>query len=136
MTVNDLLLGGADVIGRDGFIGDDYFEGETYRPGMPCRVCPRAAFAVANGRHPLYVEAWPLYCTSSGDPTEEETAAYEEIVAAEAAFARYLRDELGYRYDGSDAALIEAWAEEDGRTQPQVVGAMRAAHEYRPAGAR
>lgn len=128
--MNDLLLRGADVISRNGFIGDDYFEGEEYRPNVPCRVCPRAALAIATGRHPLFVEAWPLHCQSQGEYTEAEAAAYEEISTAETRLARYLRDEQGYRYDGSDAALIEAWAEELGRTETQVVGAMRAAAEY------
>lgn len=130
-----LLPIAADIIARDGFIGDDYFEGDDYRPGTPCRVCPRAAFAIAGGRHPLYVEAWPLRCVDT-TPTEEEIAAYEEIVAAEAAFARYLREDQRFFYSGSDdAGLIESWAEQDEREQTQVVGAVRAAYEYagRPA---
>lgn len=134
MTMTDLLIRGADVIDRNGFIGDDYYEGETYQPNVPCRVCPRAALAIASGRHPLFVESWPLQCESLTEQTEEERAAYEEIVAAETCLARYLREEQGYHYDGSDSQLIEAWAEELGRTQTQVVGALRAAAEYDVAG--
>lgn len=134
--MNTLLLGAADVIERNGWIQNDFYEG-YWTPDTPGPVCPRAAIAIAAGQHPLFTAYWPQFCERPAAPTGEEQAVHAAITAAEDTLARYIREELRYDdvLDRIDASLVESWADDPARTLPEVIGALRAAAEQtgRPA---
>lgn len=145
--MTDLLLRGADVILANGLAHQTYIDltaGDKPLPVAQCPVCPRSALALAAEVDPLFAVEWPMHCVSFEEDeqgrvgSEAERAAYAEILSAEERLRRYLVEQLGYRapLELSDGTVIEFWADEDERTQPEVVGAMRAAAEYRPATAR
>ncbi|MGH3379518.1 MAG: DUF6197 family protein [Actinoallomurus sp.] len=128
--MNALLIGAAVIMQRNGWIQDDYFDADLYQPDVPCRVCPRAAIAIAAGQHPMFVASWPLRCAAP-EPDEAECATYNEIKAAEGLLARYLREELRYNDGGSlDGDMVEVWADEEQRTLPEILGVLHAAAEH------
>jgi len=147
--VSALLLRAADIIRANGLARGEYVDLLAGDPPLPvdkCPVCPRSAIALAADRGPLFVVEWPMHCDSGFEKDDEseqvatdaERAARAEILSAERALRRYLDAELGVpSTDGtySDGEVIEVWSDEDGRTAPQVVGALHAAAEYagRPA---
>lgn len=141
--MNALLLRAADIIQANGLARGEYVDLLAGDPPLPvdkCPVCPRSAIALAAGRDPLFVVEWPSHCDAGYDEDDEsgqiatdgERATRAEILSAEKALRRYLVAELGVPSTDdtySDGEVIEVWADEDGRTQPQVVGALRAAAE-------
>lgn len=147
--MNALLLGGAEIILANGLARGEYVDLLAGDPPLPvdkCPMCPRSAIATAADRDPLFVVEWPSHCDAGAEEDDEsalvasqaERAAYAEILSAERLLRRYLVEQLRVAApaDESDGGVIEMWADEDGRTQQQVVGAMRAAAEYTPVGAR
>lgn len=98
------------------------------RPRDPsqCPCCPRGAIAVVCGHHPEF----PGEPLAWGDPDDPA------LRAAERALVDYLLDAAGWTpanqlaesyLPDRDPALIEFWADEDGRTQEEVVAVLRAA---------
>lgn len=145
MPPSELLTGAADVIERNGWIQGEYVQplpDEStggFRDAKECPVCPRGAIAIAAGRHPMFAADWPYECdlahamdnpeAAAAVAAEAEQAALNEIVAAEAALARYIRVELRFADGSADEELIERWADDPYRTWPEILGTMRAAAE-------
>jgi hypothetical protein len=129
------LARAADIIQTNGLAREYYvLERPGGLPPARCPVCPRGAIALAVGQDPRFVVDWPNYCrmtTAHSDPRRQaERAARAEIITAEKAFARYLREELGFTEGAADGVLIENWTDTGDRSQTQVVGALLAAAEY------
>jgi hypothetical protein len=135
-----LLLRGAEIIEANGFVQHAYFKDikdsrsiSGWRRSKDCPVCPRAALAIAAGKEPDFM----VMLNDAGlTAAESDPVACQEIRDAELRFALYLIREQGAETALTDGEVIENWADVLERTQPQVVGAMRAADEYRPAGTR
>jgi hypothetical protein len=121
-VTSELLDGAAGVIERNGWIQGEYFSAADFDGGKgpaACAVCPRGAIAVAACHHPMFKAAWPTYCAVEDQPSRDEIADVEAIRSAEQALLRHLA------LAGRES--IEAWADLDDRTLPQILGALRAA---------
>lgn len=143
MKNSELLTAGADVIVRNGWVQDDYFQDirvgteddldqpGSWLPAEQCPVCPRAALAVAAGGHPLdYSKGWVPPWDRLMSPEVRERG--KAVLAAETALAEFLRDpwpEAARMLDGGFPVdtVIERWADEDGRTLEEILRAMRRA---------
>jgi hypothetical protein len=123
VKTSELLDGAADVIERKGWVQKDYWNNETDSEGAPldprdCPVCPRGAIAVAAGRHPM----WKIQNdrqAACGDLVGAERADWEAIDVAEMALVQYI--------GGTNPEGVENWADDEARTLPQILFALRAA---------
>ncbi|TDB86451.1 hypothetical protein E1264_17790 [Actinomadura sp. KC216] len=97
------------------------------RDSRQCPCCPRGAIAVVTGHVPFAVE---LFFDKPDDPA---------MRAAERALVDYLIDVAEWMPRRARARswlpdrapeLIEFWADEDGRTQDEVITTLRAAAEH------
>ena len=140
MTPAEILDKAADVIERNGWVQQEYYDWPApcvaVTNPQECAVCPRGGIAVAAGRHPEFVSSWPDYCPSIEElatESDERTASAEdldalaEISTAERAFAAHLRKIDPWRSASLiDRAFIESWNDEEGRTADEVVAQLRA----------
>lgn len=130
-----LLLRAGDIIQTNGLAREYYLLQRRGLAVAQCPVCPRGAIALAASQDPRFVVDWPEYCRAAeaddgqpGNPAERMARA--EIITAETMFARYIRTELEFDHGSDDGVLIENWTDAPDRTEPQVVGALRAAAEH------
>lgn len=135
---HSLLLKAVAVILTNGLVQEDYYEPPTDDRGRvlnhnpkDCPVCPRGAISVAAGQHPEFAADFD----AEDDTYEDEhLAAFEAIAAAERLLVDHLVGVVGfpahpYLVVTRSPAVIEEWADAEGRTLPQIVDAMRAAAE-------
>lgn len=134
--MSTLLIAGADIILANGFVPNRYYQDKLdatgWRPARKCPVCPRGGIAIAAGHEPDFMVMLDKRGLTA---PESDPIAYAKISDAEQRLARYLIAEQDAEAAATDGEVIENWADDPRRTQPQVIGAMRAAHEYtgRPA---
>ncbi|WP_433233910.1 DUF6197 family protein [Actinomadura nitritigenes] len=139
--MNSVLLdAGADVIARNGFAPGDYYTEKRggdggYLPMNQCPVCPRGAIAIAAGCGPVdFAQGWHENWKDTVPRLSE--AAAPAVRAAEQALAAFLPERwepaagLIERQAVDCSRIIERWADEEGRTQDQIVETMRAAAEH------
>jgi hypothetical protein len=138
MKTSEILDGAAGVIQRQGWVQKNYYRSQLDAAGRErnprsCAVCPRAAIALAVGRHPKFEVQWPAHREprDADDPAElaeqdlAECADREAIGRAEEALVLHLLVVVGYRPTISSSPVIENWADQPSRTLPEVLQVMR-----------